>query len=67
VAATAEFFGSGTGIGARIYWAYRQLDMPLLFAWTAVIVAIGLVLDVGVIHPLRHGVRVEGAGPGGAP
>lgn len=67
VTATAEFFGSGTGIGARIYWAYRQLDMPLLFAWTAVIVVIGLAIEIGIIHPLRHGVRTEDIGPGGAP
>jgi len=67
VTATAEFFGSGTGIGARIYWAYRQLDMPLLFAWTTVIVVIGLIIEMGLVHPLRHGVRIEGQGQGGPP
>lgn len=59
VTATAEFFGSGTGIGARIYWAYRQLDMPVLFAWTTVIIPIGMGLETGLIQPLRQGVRAE--------
>ena len=67
VTATAEFFGSGTGIGARIYWAFRQLDMPVLFAWTAVIVAIGLVIEMGLIHPLRHDLHAEGQGHGAQP
>lgn len=67
VAATAEFFGSGSGIGSRIYWAYRQLDMPLLFAWTAVIMAIGLAIELGLVQPLRQETRAEGPRPGGPP
>jgi NitT/TauT family transport system permease protein len=59
VTATAEFFGSGTGVGARIYWAYRQLDMPALFAWTTIIILIGMGLENGLIQPLRQGVRAE--------
>jgi NitT/TauT family transport system permease protein len=53
VTATAEFFGSANGMGARIYWAYRVLDMPRLFAWTVLVVAVGVALEMGLIHPLR--------------
>ncbi|NLF15852.1 MAG: ABC transporter permease subunit [Lentisphaerae bacterium] len=67
VTATAEFFGSGDGIGARIYWASRQLDMPLLLSWTVIIVAIGLFLEMGLIHPLRQDRRAEGPAAGAAP
>jgi ABC-type nitrate/sulfonate/bicarbonate transport system permease component len=64
VTATAEFFGAPTGVGERIYWSYRELNMPRLFAWTAVIVAVGLVLELGVIHPLREALDHDKAGGG---
>ena len=67
VTATAEFFGAGSGVGARIYWAQRQLDMPLLFAWTAMIVVLGMLIEIGLILPLRQGVRAELPREGGAP
>lgn len=59
VTATAEFFGSGNGIGARIYWAYRVLDMQRLFAWTVLIMAVGLLLETGLIHPIRDRLKSE--------
>jgi ABC-type nitrate/sulfonate/bicarbonate transport system permease component len=62
VTATAEFFGAPTGVGERIYWSYRELAMPRLFAWTAVIVAVGVVLELGVVHPLREALDRDGAG-----
>ncbi len=65
VTATAEFFGSGTGIGSRIYWASRHLDMPLLFAWTAVIVMLGLGIESGLVHPLRRELHGGDAGRSG--
>ncbi|MDX9979373.1 MAG: ABC transporter permease subunit [Lentisphaeria bacterium] len=65
VTATAEFFGAPSGVGERIYWSYRALEMPRLFAWTAVIVAVGMVLEMGVVHPLREALDHERAGGGG--
>lgn len=59
VTATAEFFGSGTGIGARIYWSYRVLDMPRLFAWTVLIMTVGVILETGLIHPIRDRLKTE--------
>lgn len=53
VTATAEFFGAATGIGAQIQRAFRLMDMAGLFAWTVIIIAIGLALELGLIHPLR--------------
>jgi ABC-type nitrate/sulfonate/bicarbonate transport system permease component len=67
VTATAEFFGAPTGVGERIYWSYRELNMPRLFAWTAVIVAVGLVLELGVIHPLREALDHDKRGAGHDP
>lgn len=56
VTATAEFFGADSGVGSRIYWAYRLLDMPLLFGWTLLVILVGLVLEWCLIQPLRgHG------------
>ena len=52
-AAVAEFLGSSSGIGAQIYWSYRMLDMERLFAWGAVLIGLGLVLELGVIAPLK--------------
>ncbi|WP_300668616.1 ABC transporter permease [Desulfoluna sp.] len=52
-AAVAEFFGSATGMGAQIYWAYRMLEMETLFAWALTLVGLGILLEVGVITPLK--------------
>lgn len=53
IAAVAEFLGSSRGIGARIYWAYRMLNMPELFAWATVLVGLGIFVELGLIRPLR--------------
>lgn len=53
-AAVAEFLGSATGMGARIYWAYRMLEMETLFAWALTLVGLGLILEVGIITPLKR-------------
>lgn len=45
VAVTAEFIASGSGVGSDVYWAYRSLDMPLLFSWTIVLVLIGILIE----------------------
>ncbi len=54
VVATAEFFGSGNGIGARLYWSFRMLDIPDLFAWSIVIIVIGFFIDTFLIRLLRE-------------
>ncbi|MTJ80845.1 MAG: ABC transporter permease subunit [Telmatospirillum sp.] len=57
LAAVAEYLGAADGLGARIYWAYRRLDMEGLYAWTAMVVAIGVLVDAGLIARLRRPVR----------
>jgi NitT/TauT family transport system permease protein len=54
VTATAEFLAASDGVGSQIYWAYRYLDMPALFAWTAAVMMLGASLESGVIRPLRR-------------
>ena len=54
IAAVAEFLGSSQGIGARIYWSYRMLNMPELFAWATVLVGLGMAVELGLIRPLRN-------------
>ncbi len=53
VTAVAEFLGSGSGVGAQIFWAYRMLEIPRLFAWAAIVVLLGVALELAVIAPLR--------------
>ena len=64
VTATAEFFGSPAGIGSRLYWSYRYLDMPQLFCWAAILVAMGFSIETFVIDPLRreYGRQAPGGG-----
>ena len=63
VTAVAEFLAAPDGIGARIYWSYRLLEMPTLFAWGLILVLMGLALEIWIIQPLRqqarerHGIR----------
>jgi ABC-type nitrate/sulfonate/bicarbonate transport system permease component len=54
VAATAEFIGSSSGVGARIYWAFRFLEMPQLFCWAILLMLFGVLLEAGLIRPLRQ-------------
>jgi NitT/TauT family transport system permease protein len=57
VTATAEFIGSSSGIGSEIYWSFRYLDMPRLFAWAVVLVTFGVVLERLIIRPMRRSVQ----------
>lgn len=52
VIATAEFFGSPDGIGARLYWSFRLLDITGLFAWALIIVITGFAIDVLLIRTM---------------
>ncbi|MBO7742301.1 MAG: ABC transporter permease subunit [Victivallales bacterium] len=45
VTATAEYLGAEDGIGGRIYQAYRNLQLPELYAWTLIIALIGLSVE----------------------
>ncbi|MDR0356062.1 MAG: ABC transporter permease subunit [Deltaproteobacteria bacterium] len=53
-AAVAEFLGSHTGVGAKIYWSYTQLNMEELNAWALALIILGLTLEGAVISPLRR-------------
>jgi NitT/TauT family transport system permease protein len=63
-AAVAEFLGSHTGVGAKLYWSYRNLNMEDLQAWTLALIVLGLTLEGAVITPLRRkaaGLAARGA------
>ena len=53
VIATAEFFGSADGVGSRLYWCFRFLDMPGLFAWALILVLLGFLVETFLIRALR--------------
>lgn len=53
ITAVAEFLGSSTGIGAQIFWSYRMLEIPRLFAWASIVIILGVTLELAVIAPLR--------------
>ena len=53
-AAVAEFLGSHQGIGAKIFWSYRKLNMEELNAWALALIILGVVLECGLIMPLRR-------------
>lgn len=54
VAAVAEFLCSGDGVGARIYWAYRRLDMADLYAWALTVMAMGVAVDAALARARRR-------------
>jgi NitT/TauT family transport system permease protein len=54
IAAVAEFLSSSKGIGARIYWSYRMLEMPELFSWALVLIGLGVGLEFTLIRWLRR-------------
>lgn len=54
VTATAEYIGSANGIGARIFWNYRLLNMPRLFAWGLMLIMLGIVLETACVRPMRQ-------------
>lgn len=62
VTATAEFIGSADGIGSRIYWSYRFLNMPAIFAWSLLLVLFGVSLELGLVRPLRRLSQARGEG-----
>ena len=63
VAAVAEFLGSHEGIGARIFWSYRRLNMEDLNAWALTLILLGVILECAVIMPLRkRAARLETKG-----
>ncbi len=53
VTAMAEFFGSTEGVGSRIFWAYRRMEMSDLLAWTIAIVLLGICIEYALAMPLR--------------
>lgn len=55
VIATAEFFGSGDGIGSRLYWSFRFLDMTSLFAWALILMILGFLIETVLVKNIRDG------------
>lgn len=53
-AAVAEFLGSHDGVGAKIFWSYRHLNMAELNAWALALIILGVTLECGLIMPLRR-------------
>ena len=53
VASTAEFIGSTSGVGSKIYWSYKLLDIQNLFAWALMLVIIGVLVDYFLVRPIR--------------
>ena len=53
VASTAEFIGSTSGVGSRIYWSYKLLDIENLFAWALMLIIIGVLVDYFLVRPIR--------------
>jgi len=45
LAATAEFLASRDGVGAKLYDAYRLLEIEQLFSWSILLIAIGVGLE----------------------
>ena len=60
-AAVAEFLGSHNGIGAKIFWSYRNLNMEELNAWALALIILGVALESGLIMPLRKKVAALNA------
>ena len=60
-AAVAEFLGSHEGIGARIFWSYRRLNMEDLNAWAWTLILLGVLLECAIIMPLRKKAAHQGA------
>ena len=54
VTVTTEFITSGSGIGAEIFWAFRLLNIPRLFCWAIVLIALGVLVDCYAIQALRR-------------
>ena len=61
-AAVAEFLGSHQGIGARIFWSYHRLNMEELNAWALALILLGVLLEAGIIIPLRCKAARAGSG-----
>jgi ABC-type nitrate/sulfonate/bicarbonate transport system permease component len=65
-AAVAEFLGSHDGIGAKIFWSYRKLNMEELNAWALALIILGVILECALIMPLRRraaAMNEKGAAP----
>jgi ABC-type nitrate/sulfonate/bicarbonate transport system permease component len=54
VTSTAEFIGAGTGVGSRIFWAFRLLNIEALFCWAIILIATGILIDAVIVRALRQ-------------
>ena len=53
VTSTAEFIGAGSGVGSKIFWAFRLLNIEALFCWAIILIVIGIFVDTVVVRALR--------------
>ena len=54
VTSTAEFISAGTGVGSRIFWAFRLLNIEALFCWAIVLIFTGVVIDAVIVRSIRQ-------------
>ncbi|MCD6265414.1 MAG: ABC transporter permease [Deltaproteobacteria bacterium] len=54
VVVMAEFFGSMSGIGNQLNWARFNLETDKAFAYTILVVSLGLMTEYLVIRPLQN-------------
>lgn len=54
VTAVAEYLASGDGVGARVYWAYRMLEIEQLIAWALILTGMGVCLETGLAARMRR-------------
>ncbi|NCC31196.1 MAG: ABC transporter permease [Chloroflexia bacterium] len=50
----AEFIGSTKGLGNRLAWARQNLEMDLAFAYLLIIVAMGMLIEYGLLRPAKQ-------------
>jgi len=50
----AEFFGSMTGVGYKINAARHLLETEEVFAYTLILIVLGLLMEYGLINPLQR-------------
>lgn len=54
VTAVAEYLASGDGVGARLYWAYRMLEIEELVAWALILTGMGVCLETAIAARMRR-------------
>ena len=53
VVTTVEFICASSGVGSRVFWAYRDLNMKGLFCWMFIVICFGLFVDSYFVCGIR--------------